>query len=156
MIKTAFLLPILVYSAVSYAAEGIYEEAPAPVPYKVTPVKGYLYGTVDGKTAYKDWRRGTFDKERMNEVQPADLPNNLPEPTVIPYTEPKVKEIAVGKPKRAPLKGEDKIFVQIGKDEKRARCLLLGEGCAELNKPKEQDSVYFRPIKAPVRKVVAP
>lgn len=130
------------------------EEPPAPVPYTVTPVRGYLYGTVDGKTAYQDWRRGTFDKERMNEVKPADLPSNLPKAVIIPYINPKIREVAVGKPKQPPLKGEDKIFVQIGSDEKKARCLLLGQGCEALHKPKEQDSVYYRPIKS--RKQINP
>lgn len=123
------------------------EVVEAPIAYEITPVKGYLYGTVDGETAYQDWRRGTFDKERMVEVKPKELPSNLPEPVVIPYTEPKVNEVPVGKPKKPPLKGEDKIFVQIGKDEKEARCLILGEGCEELLQPKEEkDSVYFDAI----------
>lgn len=135
-------LLLLVSSAAAAA-----EESVQPIEYEVTQVRGYLYGTVDGKTAYQDWRRGTFDKERMIEVQPKKLPDNLPEPVVIPYTEPEVSEVPVGQPKKQPLKGEDKIFAQIGKDEKEARCLILGEGCEELVKPKEEkDSVYFDAI----------
>jgi len=137
-----FLIPSWLYA----------EEVVVPIEYEVTAPKGYFYGTVDGETAYKDWRRGTFDKERMQEITPQDLPDNLPEPVIIPFTEPKVNEVPVGKPKRPPLKGEDKIFVQIGKDEQKARCFLLGQGCEELVKPKETDSVYFRPIEAQQKK----
>ena len=134
------------------------EEIVVPIDYKVTAPKGYLYGTVDGETAYKDWRRGSFDKERMQEIAPQDLPDNLPEPVVIPFVAPKVNEVAVGKLKDPPLKGEDKIFVQIGKDELKARCFLLGQGCEELVKPEETDSVYFRPIEAQKkqRKIINP
>lgn len=150
MVKRAGLV-LFLYSLPLFAVE----EPPAPVPYTVTKVRGYLYGTVDGKTAYKDWRRGTFDKERMNEVKPGDLPSDLPEAVVIPYKDPKVLEVAVGKPKHPPLKGEDKIFVQIGSDEKKARCFLLGQGCEELSKPEEQDSVYYRPIQK-ARQLIKP
>lgn len=134
------------------------EEIVVPIDYKVTAPKGYLYGTVDGETAYKDWRRGSFDKERMQEIVPQDLPDNLPEPVVIPFVAPKVNEVAVGELKAPPLKGEDKIFVQIGKDELKARCFLLGQGCEELVKPEETDSVYFRPIEAQKkqRKIINP
>lgn len=79
------------------------EEVELPIEYDITSPKGYYYGTVDGETAYKDWRRGTFDKERMKEVQPKDLPSNLPEPVVIPYVPPLVNEVPVGKPKKPPL-----------------------------------------------------
>ncbi len=125
------------------------EEIIAPIKYQVTAPRGYFYGTVDGETAYKDWRRGTFDKEKMVEVKPDNLPSNLPEPVVIPYVKPKVNEVPVGKPKKPLLKGEDKIFVQIGKDEKKARCFILGQGCDALIEPEAvKDSVYFRPIEA--------
>lgn len=136
------LLCLLLFSAQVFSEE----EVELPIDYQITAPKGYYYGTVDGETAYQDWRRGTFDQERMVEVIPRDLPNNLPEPLVIPYAPPKVNEVPAGKDKKPPLKGEDKIFVQIGKDEKKARCLLLGQGCEELVKPKRKDSVYFRPI----------
>ena len=137
------VLLLLLFSPISLAEE--VEEK--PIEYKVTQVKGYLYGTVDGDTAYRDWRRGTFDKERMVEVEPKELPSKLPEPVVIPYTDPKVNEVPVGKPKKPPLKGEDKIFVQIGEDVKEARCLILGEGCELLIEPEdEKDSVYFDAI----------
>lgn len=119
-----------------------------PIEYDITSPKGYYYGTVDGETAYQDWRRGTFDKERMNEIQPQDLPSNLPEPVVVPFVEPSVSEVPVGKPKKPPLKGEDKIFVRIGKDEKKARCFLLGQGCEDLVEPEVKDSVYFSAIQA--------
>lgn len=128
------------------------EDIEVPIDYEITTPKGYFYGTVDGETAYKDWRRGTFDKERMNEIKPKDLPSNLPEPVVIPYVPPVVNEVPAGKPKKPPLKGEDKIFVQIGKDEKKARCLILGQGCEELVEPEVKDSVYFRPIEAQKQK----
>ena len=128
------------------------EETVLPIKYEVTAPEGYFYGTVDGETAYKDWRRGSFDKERMTEIKAKDLPNDLPPPVVIPYTKPTVKEVPVGKPKTPPLKGEDKIFVTIGKDEKKARCFLLGQGCEELVKPEEKDSIYFRPIEAQEKK----
>ncbi|MGH1461613.1 MAG: hypothetical protein ACRBB6_06230 [Neptuniibacter sp.] len=134
---------LLLFSPIA-PAEEIVEK---PIEYKVTPVKGYLYGTVDGETAYKDWRRGSFDQERMVEVQPQELPSNLPEPVVIPYTEPEVSEVPVGKTKQPPLKGEDKVFVQIEEDVKEARCLILGEGCELLIEPEEEkDSVYFDAI----------
>ena len=140
----SFLL-VLCAASSALSAE---EELERPIDYEVTSPKGYFYGTVDGETAYKDWRRGTFDKERMNEIKPQDLPSNLPEPVVIPYVPPVVNEVPVGKPKKPALKGEDKIFVQIGKDEKKARCLILGQGCEELLEPEVKDSVYFRPIEA--------
>lgn len=134
---------LLMWSGTAFSEEAVEK----PIEYQVTPVKGYLYGTVDGESAYKDWRRGTFDKERMVEVQPKQLPSKLPEPVVIPFAEPKVNEVPVGKPKKPPLKGEDKIFVQIGKDEIEARCLILGEGCELLIEPEEEkDSVYFKAI----------
>jgi len=136
------ILPLTLVAAFAMAEEQLEE----PIQYEVTAVKGYLYGTVDGETAYKDWRRGTFDKERMTEVKPKELPDNLPEPVVIPFVESKVREVPVGKPKRPPLKGEDKIFVQIGEDEIKARCFILGEGCEQLEKPEEQDSVYYKAI----------
>lgn len=142
------LTKILAVSALLIPLNALAEEIEAPIEYRVTAPKGYYYGTVDGETAYKDWRRGTFDKERMIEVQPKDLPSNLPEPVIIPYVEPKVNEVPVGKPKQPPLKGEDKIFVQIGKDEKEARCFILGQGCEDLVEPEVKDSVYFRPIEA--------
>lgn len=129
------------------------EEPKLPIDYEVTSPKGYFYGTVDGETAYKDWRRGTFDKERMSEIKPKDLPSNLPEPIIIPYVPPVVNEVPVGKPKKPALKGEDKIFVQIGKDEKKARCQILGQGCEELLEPEVKDSVYFRPIEAQKQKM---
>jgi len=145
MIVFRSLLLVLCAASSTLSAE---EELELPIDYEVTSPKGYFYGTVDGETAYKDWRRGTFDKERMNEIKPKDLPSNLPEPVVIPYVPPVVNEVPVGKPKKPALKGEDKIFVQIGKDEKKARCLILGQGCEELLEPEVKDSVYFRPIEA--------
>ena len=148
MLTRSAVLGLLFFSCAIYAEE----EVELPIEYDITSPKGYYYGTVDGETAYKDWRRGTFDKERMNEVQPKDLPSNLPEPVVIPYVPPVVNEVPVGKPKKPPLKGEDKIFVQIGKDEKKARCLILGQGCEELVEPEVKDSVYFRPIEAQKQK----
>lgn len=123
------------------------EEVEQPIQYDVTPVKGFIYGTVDGETAYQDWRRGTFDKEPMVEVKPHAIKKELPEPVVVPFSTPKVSEVPVGKPKKPPLKGEDKIFVQIGEDEIEARCFILGEGCEKLVQPEdEQDSVYFGAI----------
>lgn len=140
---------ILIFVLFAQSWGTLAEEIEVPIEYQVTAPKGYYYGTVDGETAYKDWRRGTFDKERMTEIKPQDLPNNLPEPVVIPFVEPKVNEVPVGEPKTPPLKGEDKIFVQIGKDEKKARCFILGQGCDELVEPETlKDSVYFRPIEA--------
>ncbi len=136
------------------AAVGAAEEEPAPIEYEITSPKGEYYGTIDGKTAYQDWRRGTFDREVMNEIKPADKPDNAPEPVVIPFVAPAVQEVPAGKPKK-PLKGEDKIFVQIGKDEKKARCFILGEGCEELVEPEVKDSIYFRPIQAQQERMAA-
>ena len=123
------------------------EEEEQVIKYDVTPVKGYLYGTIDGETAYKNWRRGTFDKERMVEIKPRKIKKELPKPVVVHFISPKVTEVPVGQPKKPPLKGEDKIFVQIGKDEIKARCFILGEGCEALLEPKdEKDSIYFPAI----------
>lgn len=146
--RQSILLSLLCISSWLFAEEEVIQ----PIKYEVTSPKGYFHGTVDGETAYKDWRRGSFDKERMTEVRAKDLPSDLPPPVVIPYTKPKVKEVPVGEPKVPPLKGEDKIFVTIGKDEKKARCLLLGQGCADLVEPEEKDSIYFRPIEAQEKK----
>lgn len=137
-------LSIGLCSAFVWAQE---EEDDQVIEYEVTAVEGYLYGTIDGETAYKNWRRGTFDKERMVEIKPRKIKKELPKPVVVPFTAPKVSEVPVGQPKKPPLKGEDKIFVQIGKDEVKARCFILGEGCEALLEPKdEKDSIYFPAI----------
>ncbi|WP_286239663.1 hypothetical protein [Neptuniibacter halophilus] len=131
------------------------EESEVPIEYQVTVPKGYFYGTVDGETAYENWRRGSFDKEPMVEVQPEDLPSNLPKPVVVPFVPAKVNEVPAGKSKKPVLKGEDKIFVQIGKDEQEARCFILGQGCEELAEPEVKDSIYFRPIEAQLERMEA-
>lgn len=103
------------------------------IPYKVTRPVGYSMGSVDGKTAYDDERKGVFDWEPMIEINPAAKPLDLPPPTVVPFIQHSVAVELNGQRIKSDrsLQKEDKIFLQIAEDEKKARCYILGEGCPE-------------------------
>ncbi|WP_067982915.1 hypothetical protein [Neptuniibacter pectenicola] len=159
MKPTSWLTPILLTSSMVISPWGhTKEEFISSLEYKVTPPSGDYYGTVKGETAYKNWRRGAFDKERMVEVEPKELPSNLPPPAVIPFAESMLSEVSGGEFSNPALTGEDKVFLQISRDEQKARCVLLGQRCEAFLKPDDTDSVYARPIELQKknRKIITP
>ncbi len=108
-----------------------------PIPYTITngPHEAGLSRHYSGATVYEDWPRGSFDRERMQEVAPAAFESELPPPQVVPFLdEPGVVRDREGR-RILRLEGEDKIFRQIDKDVREARCVLLGIGCPEEAKP---------------------
>lgn len=115
-----------------------------PIPYVVTQPAGYIDSPVDPATVYENKRRGTVDTEAMTEIEPYLIPERqLPPPTVIPHSGPStVERIIAARQKAPPLKGEDRIFEQIAKDQLVMECILEDtlENCegVEIVLPEEQ------------------
>ncbi len=97
-----------------------------PIPYVVTQPTGYIDSPIDPATVYEFKRRGYVDAEPMDEIKPYLIPERqLPPPVVIPHSGPsEVERVVAAQRKAPPLKGEDKIFDQIAKDQLVMECIL--------------------------------
>lgn len=102
------------------------EDLKNPISYVVTKPTGYIDSPVDPATLYDNRRRGYVDSEKMPEIKPYLIPERqLPPPTVIPHDAPQpVERVVSAEKKLPPLKGEDKVFQQIAKDQLEIRCLM--------------------------------
>jgi len=109
------------------------EEDELPIPYDITK-PGHRSEYRPGSIAYEGLKRGTFDREVMDEIRPEKIPAQLATPVVVPYQDkPYVFRTKEGE-RKLKLKGEDRIFQQIAIDIIQTRCILLGE-CPEEKKP---------------------
>ncbi|SEQ99303.1 hypothetical protein SAMN03080615_03539 [Amphritea atlantica] len=102
------------------------EDLVNPIPYAVVKPAGHIDSPVDPETIYDNKRRGFVDSEPMPEIEPYVIPERqLPPPTVVPYSDPAPVERVVSAEKKAPpLKGEDRIFEQIARDQLEIQCTL--------------------------------
>jgi hypothetical protein len=102
------------------------EDLVNPISYAVTVPGGYIDSPIDPKTVYENRRRGYVDSEAMPEIEPVLIPElQLPPPTVISHGDYEPVERVVSVEKKAPpLKGEDRIFEQIARDELEIKCLM--------------------------------
>ncbi|WP_027856158.1 hypothetical protein [Marinobacterium jannaschii] len=104
-----------------------------PIPYRLT-LPGQSAEYRHGAIAYEGLKRGTFDREVMDEILPQKIPKNLATPVVVPYKDrPNVIRTKEGE-RKIRLTGEDRIFKQIAIDVIKSRCILLGD-CPEEKKP---------------------
>ncbi|WP_428034052.1 hypothetical protein [Amphritea sp.] len=102
------------------------EDLVNPISYEVIKPAGHIDSPVDPATIYDNKRRGFVDSETMPEIEPYVIPERqLPPPTVVPYSDPEPVERVVSAEKKAPpLKGEDKVFAQIARDQLEIECTL--------------------------------
>ncbi|UTW02369.1 hypothetical protein KDX31_13520 [Amphritea atlantica] len=97
-----------------------------PIPYEVIKPTGHIDSPVDPETVYDNKRRGFVDSEPMPEIEAYVIPERqLPPPTVVPYSDPEPVERVVSAEKKAPLlKGEDRVFERIARDQLEIECAL--------------------------------
>lgn len=124
------------------------------IEYNISTFDTSMPVSTHGKTVYKDWENGTFDKEEMIVILPRDIAENLPEPLIIPYLE----EVQTAVRSNKFISKEDNVYSEISQSEQLARCVLLGEKCEELFEPERRNSIYYRPIleQQKERKVISP
>lgn len=117
---------VLLFASSGPACADRKEDILNPIPYVVTQPNGYIDSPIDPATVYEYKRRGYVDAEPMDEIRPYLIPERqLPPPVVIPHSGPgEVERVVAAQRKPPPLKGEDRIFEQIAKDQLIMDCIL--------------------------------
>ena len=115
------------------------------IPYQVTRGSISSPDWEAGAEVYEKLGREGFDREPMVEIKPHDNPSDLPEPTVVHYSQPepvlvdlKAALAAPEKPVKGgaePLPAEDRVYIRIRDADRRGRCFLLAQDCDVLAEP---------------------
>lgn len=134
-------------ASLTLAAETALEDE--VIPYSVTRDTASSQEWEAGADVYEKLGREGFDREPMVEIKPRNNPSNLPDPTVIPYSQPEpavvdLKAAMAPPEKRAkgpkPVPAEDRVYYRIRDADRRGRCFLLAKDCEFLALPSEADS----------------
>ncbi|MFW1676786.1 hypothetical protein ACFVYJ_03280 [Pontibacter sp. JAM-7] len=121
----------------------------APIPYEVMRSGTASQTWESGESVYDALGREGFDREPMVEIPPRDNPSNLPQPSVILYSETETVLVDFDaamtnsgqtKASTKPPRAEDRVYNQIQEADRRGRCFLLGKGCEFLAQPPQPDA----------------